>query len=72
MTSDCRTKKELATELNRFLLIDICWDGLSQEDLVKLARAFGQLRVELEEICEILNEVSTPIEDKGEWRNYVV
>ena len=67
-----KTRQQIIEELNRFLLIDVCWDGLSEEDLSKLAFAFRKLRFELEEIFEILDEALIPIQDKGEWRNYTV
>jgi hypothetical protein len=66
-------KGKIARELDQFLLVKgIHWELLPEEDLQRLHDAFEKLRFDVGEIFGLLDEASTLIEDKGEWRNYVV
>jgi hypothetical protein len=70
-----KTKVELAALLNRYLFIEVHWEMLPEEDLLKLYAAFEQLRVEIEQVFCFVDEVTetqlTVIEDgKKRWREY--
>ncbi|HKZ93689.1 MAG TPA: hypothetical protein VJ249_03795 [Candidatus Bathyarchaeia archaeon] len=49
-------KKDLAEQLNRFLLIQVSWERLSQKDLIKVCSAFQRLRQDVDEILALLDQ----------------
>jgi hypothetical protein len=66
-------KEKIIERLNQILQVrDIHWNLLPDADLVRLTDAFERLRVDVEEIFGLLDEAPTLIQDKGEWKNYVV
>lgn len=72
-----KTKAELVAELNRYLFVEVDWERMSIEDLQKLYAAFERLRVEIEQIFALLDEITeismVPGGDgKREWENYVI
>ena len=67
-----KTKAELVVQLNRYLLVEVDWERMSEEDLQKSYVAFEKLRVDIEEVFHLLDEVPTIIPDRGEWRRYTI
>jgi len=71
-----KTKAELVVELNRYLLVEVHWERMLEEDLLKLCEAFERLRRDVEGVFGFLDEVLdqaplTLVEDsKKEWKRY--
>ena len=70
-------KDEVVQKLNQVLMVQgIHWERLPGEDLLKLCEAFEKLRLEIEQVFALFDEITgeaplaPPSEDKGEWRHY--
>ncbi|HKZ94832.1 MAG TPA: hypothetical protein VJ249_09695 [Candidatus Bathyarchaeia archaeon] len=70
------TKRDLAEQLNRFLLIQASWERLPQKDLIKICSAFQRLRQDVDEILALLDQApfSTEKPEKimEKMKNYVI